>query len=141
VLRLKFRSLFRKRTVEWELHEELQFHFEQQVAENMAAGMPRDEAERAARRLMGGFAQIKEECRDARGLAWILDAAGDVRYALRTFGRSPGFAITAVLTLALGIGANTAVFSIADAVLLSRETRLRQGRRLPCWGERRSLRH
>jgi predicted permease len=115
---LKLRALFRRRRVERELDDEVQFHFEQQVAENRAAGMAPAAAQQAARRMIGGVAYIKDECRDARGLGWLDDAVQDLRYAFRTFRRAPGFVLAALLTLTIGIGANSTVFSIADAVLL-----------------------
>jgi predicted permease len=126
---LWIRSLFRTQRVERELDEELRFHFDQQVEENLAAGMPPREAELTARRMIGGMAQIQEECRDARRTAWITDFVRDLHYATRTLGRAPAFTFAVTLTLGLGIGANTAIFSIADAVLL-RVLPVRQPERL-----------
>ena len=117
-IRLWIRSLVLTRRVDRELDDELGFHFDQQVAENLAAGMAPEEALAAARRLIGGAALIQEECRDARRTAWITDLARDLQYAVRTLRRAPAFALTVILTLGLGIGANTALFTIADAVLL-----------------------
>jgi len=117
-LRLRFRSVARRTGVDEQLDAELAFHLDQQIVENLAAGMKAEEAGFAARRVIGGIAQIKDQCRDTRRVGWIMDAASDVRFALHTFARAPAFAATIVGTLALGIGANTAVFSIADALIL-----------------------
>src|SRR5690349_21759 len=112
-IRLWFRFLFRVPQVERELEDELRFHFDQQVAENLAAGMQLEEARRSARCLIGGLAQIQEECREERRTAWITDLGRDLQYAVRTLRRAPAFAVAVTLTLGLGIGANTAIFSIA----------------------------
>jgi len=117
-LLLRVRSLLRRPQIERELDDELRFHLEQQAEENLTVGMPPDEARTAALRSFGGIEQIKEVCRERRGLLAVETSFRDCRHSLRMLHRTPAFTALAVLTLAIGIGANTAIFSIIRAVLL-----------------------
>jgi predicted permease len=115
---LRLRSVFRRSHVEQELDDELAFHVQRQIAENMARGLPPEQAQHAARRVLNSLEQRKEECRDMRKVKFLEDFVKDVHYALRMLRRSPGFSLLAILCLTLGIGATTVVFSWMEGILL-----------------------
>lgn len=117
-LLFRLRSLFRRDTVESEADTELRFHFDRQVEKLLKSGLTREEAMRLARLEFGGHEQLKEEIRDARGVNLIETLWQDIRYGLRILGRTPVISCVAILSLALGIGANTAIFSLIDTVML-----------------------
>jgi predicted permease len=117
-LHLRLRSLFRRKEAEHDLSEELQFHLQNQIEENVARGMSAQEARRVALVSLGGVEQIKEECRETRSMGLIDNFLQDIRFGFRMFRRSPGFSLLAILCLTLGIGANAAVFSWVEGILL-----------------------
>ncbi|HEY1804967.1 MAG TPA: permease prefix domain 1-containing protein, partial [Terracidiphilus sp.] len=112
-----WRRLWHRKQLEEQLEKELRFHLEQHAADLEARGADPGEARRVARLALGGPAQVKEQCRDARGTRWLEDCWQDVRYAVRTLRQNRGFAAVALVTLALGTSATTVMFTVINGVL------------------------
>jgi predicted permease len=110
--------VFTRKRLESDLDKELRFHFDSQVADKVRSGIEENEARRLTRLEFGGMDQVKEECRESRGTMWLESLANDIRFGLRQLLKSPGFSIIAIVSLALGIGANTAIFTLLDAIML-----------------------
>ncbi len=119
-LRIRLRSLFRRPAVERELDEELRFHFDHEVEKYRKSGLSEPEAKRRARLAFGGLTQVAQDCREARGTGLVERSMQDLRYALRQLRANPTFASFIILTLALSIGANSAIFSVIDGVLIKK---------------------
>jgi hypothetical protein len=114
----RLRALFRRREMDAEADEELRNHLEREAEKHRRAGFAANEAMRRANLALGGSEQVKQQCRESRGTKFVEDVFQDLRYAIRSFAKTPGLTALIVLSLAIGIGANTAIFSIISTLLL-----------------------
>jgi putative ABC transport system permease protein len=115
---MRLRNLLRRAGADRELEEELSYHLDREIEQNLAAGMPPRDARTAALRSLGGIAQLEEECRDARGTRWLEILFHELRYGVRMMRRTPGFSAACVLTIAIAMAASTSIFSLVYGVLL-----------------------